>query len=536
VSKDAPDHIELEDGGQLVEVNAYFLGNINRESIGKSDTSQVRFKDDELPGDLQPIYDYPDASVLSEIPMSMGILQSCAEAMEVNVDGRGYELKRRVPEDKLTDPEKAAADAEYERLRSLFDRCNARQSFTKLRKELRQDMEKTGRCAIEVVRDRKGEIREFHRISPIGFYMTKRDKKFTEFEQPIRDPLTGEYKMQVRKERFRRFLQVINGKKTVFKEFGDPRTISYKTGAEVAKNSPEATNEVIFDRYYYSDRRPYGIPPWLCELMKIRGYWESEKTNYFYFKNRAMPEFIVTVSGGNLTDGSRKLIENGFKQLKGSENFGKHITLEAEPQDTGKLAGEKMISPTISIIPMTGANLQDALFQGYQKNAEKAVRRSRRLSPLLLGESEDHTQATARASLIMAEEQVFAPLRRDFDEMINNLILADMLIVYWEYNSLGNNTSDKTMIARVVAPYKEMLPIHVIYQLCGEVMGTEMPDPPEEIRNMPWVQAINFYQRPQLELPEDEPEQPEEKIARELMHVHKILSEAQQEREGHVIS
>jgi capsid portal protein len=272
------------------------------------------------------------------------------------------------------------------------------------------------------------------------------------------------------------------------------------------------------------------MPPYLVEALKISGYWESEKTNYFYFKNRALPEYIVLVSGGHLTEESKEVIKDGFKQLQGSENFGKHITLEAKPQSKGKLMGENLTTPSIEIVPMTAANLQDALFQGYQKNADKAVRRAWRLSPMLLGESEEHTQATARAALVTAEEQVFQPLREDFDEVMNRDILADMQINYWTFKSLGNKTSDKTQVARAVAPYKDVLPVQVVYDVVGSVMGREMPDPPEQFKDMLFGEIVKSFQVPLFpEMPRN-PEEAEEKIAKHLKEVHAMLKSAYEER------
>jgi len=447
---------KMDDGSVMMPASLFYLGwrfdPVNKGISRAEDPNEKFFQDLDI---INP--NYP-AAYLAELKNYLGILEPCVDAMSVFIDGRGYELIPRFPEDKLNASEKTESDQEWERLRTLFDFCNATHSFTKLRKELRKDLEYTGRMAMEVVRDKSGEIREFHRVSPKQLYLTRKDSEPTRYDQPIRDKRSGKYQLQTRFRRFKRYVQIINANKIFFKEFGDPRNISYKTGKPTSKSSDDLATEIIYVGLFSTYDDLYGEPRWIGNLTKILGHWQAEKTNYFYFKNRAMPEYMITVAGGHLTSDTKKSIKNRIEQLRGPENFGKQIIIESSPQSAGKLAGEKLLQPRIEVVPLTGTGLQDALFQGFQEKVEKAVRTSFKLSPILIGMSEDHTQATARAALISAEQHVFAPERQDFDEIVNNRILADLGINYWTFKSMGNKTTDNTMVARVLAPYKDICP------------------------------------------------------------------------------
>ena len=75
---------------------------------------------------------------------------------------------------------------------------------------------------------------------------------------------------------------------------------------------------------------------------------------------------------------------------------------------------------------MFGAESQnDSMFGEYDDKCETKIRVSFRLPPLFIGKTTDYTYATAFASYMVAEEQVFAPERREFDQVINTTLMQD---------------------------------------------------------------------------------------------------------------
>lgn len=514
-----PAVINLSDGGKLVEARVYWFG-YKKKADGRS---AISWPGDNMPGGMEAVRPTYQAPQLQELRKFMSILGDCIRCMVKNIDNRGYELPYRLPGESLSESERAEADSEYETLNGFFECCNADgQNITELRKSLGFDYWTLGRFAIEVVRNMDGTIGELYRIPQSHFYMTKLDKEFTEFEMMVRNPATGRYEPIVKQKRFRRYFQQVDGKKVFFKECGDPRPISSKDG-KPTDNLDELANECIFHAMLWSDDNPYGEPCWIGDLMKIVGHWQSEKTNYYYLNNRGIPEMMILVSGGSLTGDNISILENKFKQLKGPENTGKSIILEAPPESgggAGSLAGEKLIAPKVEVVPLVNKYMTDAMYQDYQKNGETSVRSSFGLSPILLGRSEDHTQATAKAALTTGEEQVFRPEREAIDRLINSKIVAAMEINHVLYCSLGNNTTDQTMVARVMSPYMDALPLGVIWDIVGETIKKEMPDPPEELKDMPWIAVRTRLAMPTIEQePEGEEETEEEKLTRVLRAV-----------------
>ena len=510
-----PTEINLSGGGKLVEAKVYWFGYHDKSSGGGE--SAIKWPGDSMPDGMSAVRPTIEAPMLQELRRFMPILGDCIRCMVRNIDSRGYELPYRLPGESLSDAERAEAGSEYETLSGFLGCCNADgQDVTELRKDLGLDYWTVGRFAIEVVRNMDGTIGELYRIPQSHFYLTKLDKEFTEFEMMVRNPVTGRYGLVKKHRRFRRYFQQVDGKKAFFKEFGDPRDISAKDG-KVTSGTDGLANECIFHAMLWSDDNPYGEPCWIGTLMKIAGFHKADQTNYYYLNNRGVPEMMILVSGGALSKDNVEILENKLKEVKGPANTGKSIILEAPPSETGEFAGEKQLSPRVEVVPLVNKYQTDAMYKEYQKTGATAVRSSFGISPIILGMSEDHTQATARAALITAEEQTFKPEREAIDRLINSKLLAAMEINHVLYHSIGNNTTDQTTIARAVSPFINAMPMSAIYQLVGNTMNIEMPDLDEAMKDLPYFMAIRQGMAPVEEGPEGEGE--EEKLSRILRAV-----------------
>ncbi len=496
--------INLGDGQQLIEARAYTFGKTSYGNFDKTNVSNVMLAEDSRVGGLEIIAPRTNALELSRLLEYSGILGSLTDAMAVNIDCLGYELEARHKDEELTEQELTARDEEYARLIEFFRHINPDQSFTELRYELRIDRETTGRTGVEIVRNRIGEIEELVRVPSIYLFMTKRDREYTEYEINVIDEITGEYKTKIKRKRFRRYVQLVNGKKVFFKEFLDPRPISYRDGSVLSSANPnEEANELIYLKIF-CPHDIYGQPRWYGNRIKIYGLRKSEEVNYFYFDNRAVPEFMITVSGGTLTSDSIQTIKNAFKQIKGTQNAGRSMVLEAVPfMDKNVAPGDQHNAVKIDVKPLTMETVQDALFTDYQKNAKVDARMSFRLPPLIVGDSSDYTRATAKESIIFAEGQVFKPWREQFDALINDRLFPAMEVKYWKFKSKGHSTTDKSLVARAMSPYKEQATLDMIYDMWAKTANVEVPEVPQEFMGKPLFQIMREITPIFPENPED---------------------------------
>lgn len=447
-----------------------------------------------IQGLLDPPYDMKKLSLIYEMS---GALQQHIAAITTNVDQFGWKYDPAVKFDdpdidkkiseaifvesihkkggKLddvkepTDPEVQARKKKLEilskwelnKLKSFFTVCYPDGSFIDFRSKTRNNLETTGNCFWEVLRDKKGEISRIV-IAPVCYIrLTPIDKEPTEIKDrvPVSD-LTWEEVPQTKF--FRRYAEVGNDQKKVkayFKEFGDPRVVSRLTG-KVFKDIEEmradkdikpedgAATEILHLKNYSSISDPYGVPRWIGNLPAVLGSRELDEVNLGYFENKTVPPLALLVAGGRLSKGVVPRIEEFIEQnLKGRKNFHKILILEAEGQ---KNAAGTNIIPTVKFVPLREAQQQDGLFQKYDQANWEKIGSSFRLPRILVGRDESINRATADASLQFAEEQVFEPMRNFFDEIINRKIIASLNITFWKFRSNTPITRNPELLSTVI--------------------------------------------------------------------------------------
>lgn len=352
---------------------------------------------------------------------------------------------------------------EKAKLEAFFRFCCLDESFISLRMKSRQDKEVMGNGYWEVLRNAAGEPAQFTYIPGFTVRLLPLDADPIEITQKIkRAPLSFE-DITVFK-RFRRFVQIFEGRKTFFKEFGDPRVVSAKTGKAFKDHDElkreegqdgakvrEATEMLHFP--IHSPRSPYGIPRWIGVLLSVLGSRQAEEVNFLYFENKSVPPLALLVSGGRLTSESVKRVESFIEnRIKGRQNFHKVMVIEAEsaggPIDPAANAAGRM---KLELVPLTDAQQKDALFQNYDERNIDKVGMSFRLPRLLRGDIRDFNRATAEAALEFAETQVFAPEREAFDWTINRKLLTDLQVKFWTFVSNSPTTRNPLDLAEIVA-------------------------------------------------------------------------------------
>jgi capsid portal protein len=272
-----------------------------------------------------------------------------------------------------------------------------------------------------------------------------------------------------------------------FKEFGDPRVYDNTTGElvppekveswkDTGKPMPEIlrANEVVHFKLY-SCRSPYGLPRYIGNLLSIFGLRASEEINYVTFRNNNIPSMVVLVSNGQLTHGSIERIESFVESaIQGSDNYSKFLLLEAE----GVLEGEDAGQIKLEIKPLVSEQHKDALFQNYAKNNQDNIRRAFRLPPIFVGRTDDYSRTTADTSRRLADEQVFAPERDEFDNFINRRLFPAMDIVYHRFKSNTPNTTDNAQLVKILSDAEKtggMTP-RIARMVLTDILGRELPD------------------------------------------------------------
>ena len=383
-------------------------------------------------GIIEPPY---NLDWLARLPEHSNMLGQCIEAMETNIDGFGFTLEPAF------EFEEGNADAEAERktLLHFFEFCNFELPYSQLRRRVRRDLEVLGNGYWEVIRDGKGDIVWLEHIEGHTMRLTQLDREYTPVTYMIRDDESNELQEYPSRKRFRRYVQIRDGKRVYFKEFGDPRLIDARSG-EVDDNAELPATEIIHFKQYcpYS---PYGVPRWIGNWLAVEGSRQAEEVNYEYFENNTVPPMALLVAG-TLDDKVVERIEDFINdEMKGRKSFNKILVIEASPFGE-VLPGSSSPKVSVQFVPLSDAQQKDSLFDNYDRTNREKIRSSFRLPPIFVGLTSDYTRATARESREVAEEQVFGPERADHDFVINRLLFPAMGVRYWRYKSLPPTVND----------------------------------------------------------------------------------------------
>lgn len=415
-------------------------------------------------GAIVPLYDPRDMCVMFEQSTS---LQPNVAAYRVNIEGFGHRLEPTInlrasdardrirdsiileklydgqKNPKVTDDEielrreELAREMSIERLQTdlFFDYVCADMSFVELRERTRTDLEVTGNAYWECIRNAAGEVAQFVHVPSISVRLMRADMGYTQVDVDERVSAVS-FRKKKRHKRFRRYVQVVYGQLvSYFKDLGDPRWVSAKTGRvfateaafrEAEPDSPAATEMLHFK--IHAPTTAYGVPRWIGTTPEVLGSRSASEVNLTYFKNKAVPPLAVLVSGGRLANGAAERITNYIKDnIQGQENFHSILVLEAEaaagsaPIGAGGTQGSRV---RIEIKPLMEAQQQDALFQTYDANNDGKIGNAFRLPKILRGSTDAINRATAEAALLYAEQQVFQPERAKIDYQINAILAA----------------------------------------------------------------------------------------------------------------
>ena len=452
---------------------------------------------------IEPPFDLLTLAMLLEHNTELG---QCVEAMEVNIEAFGHRYIPRVkavPGVKI--PPKLENQVKSEKIHLInFFAYATKDSFIQFRRKLRKDLESTGNAYFEVIRDTKGEIQQFVHLPSYQIRLGRTSDQMYKVDRKVLELQGNDSVKVVSIKEWRRFrlyaqskalqrrnLQILAGHKTRwYKELGDPRVVDNETGKVLSDEDGVAlegkklptkdkqANEIVhFD--IYSSRSPYGLPRYIGNLLSIFGDRAAEEINFITLRNNNIPSMIVAVSNGQLTEGSiERIVSFAESQIQGFDNYSKFLILEAE----GLMEGEDGSQIKLDIKPLTGSQTRDALFQEYSKNNQDKIRRCFRLPPILVGRSDDYSRATAEASRQLADEQIFAPERDEFDALMNRILFPDMGIVYHQFKSNSPNTTDNQQLVKILAGAEKtggMTP-RIARAMLENILGTELPDFPSE--------------------------------------------------------
>jgi PBSX family phage portal protein len=277
-------------------------------------------------------------------------------------------------------------------LRDWLEGLNQDESFTSVLEKVFTDVHAMGNGYIEVGRTVTGDIGYIGHI-PASTMRVRR----------LRDG----------------FVQIIGNKVVYFRNFG-------------AKNQNYITddprpNEIIHIKEYSPLNTFYGVPDIMAAMPALLGDMLSSQYNIDYFNNKAVPRYIVTLKGAQLTpDAEDKLFRFLQTGLKGQSHRTLYIPL---PGDTETNKVEFKMEP-IENEPQEGS------FGRYREQNRDDILVAHQVPLSKLGGSSSTSVADALAQDRTFKEQVARPAQRNLEKILNKIIREKTDVLELKFNEL----------------------------------------------------------------------------------------------------
>lgn len=369
------------------------------------------------------------------------ILPQCIKAYKNNICGFG--LGVRYKDDIKEAPEMAAEFEKAEKIISLLSQdCDTKQVF----EEAIGERETYGIAYIEVMRDNVGELSQISLIKDtVDMKKTKPLPPYVEY------PFMYDGEEILRKKKFRKYKQEVNGQTVYFREFGDPRIMDMRDGHYLDEGE---TLEIQYQANEILDltvgTKPYGEVRWIGQTLGVDGSRRAEILNNSYFRKGRHTPMAVLIKGGTLTDESRSTLQQYADNIEGEKGQHSFILLEMESTD-GRTDFDQKEKPEIEIKELANILQKDELFQDYIDNSRRRVQSSFQLPDLYVAYTTDFNRATAQTAQEVTEKQVFQPERQSLAWIINNKLLNGYGFKYVEVYFKTPDISNPDDIAKLLS-------------------------------------------------------------------------------------
>lgn len=388
---------------------------------------------------------------------------------------------------------------------AFFESCCSNMSFIKLRRNVRTDIESHGWGCFEMLRDRYNRLKRLAYVPGYTVRPLEDDGDLVDVvENDAITPLSVDREIIVQR-RFQIYVQIVNDRKVYFKSPGDPRVVSritgkvYKSADAMRASDDEGDNPVEANELVYislhSPKTQCPPPRWIGNLLQVLGGREADETNYYYLKNDAIPYGLLFVSGGTIPGNIKERLESKLStEMRGSEGAGKVLVIQATPMGK-KTADGPVVLPQIEFRSLRGDHETDALFTGYDVRGGDRIGASFRMPPMLRGYTPSNlNRATAIASILFAESQVFQPERDDIDWILNKWIVPEIgggirLLKMVSNSPPTRGVDELSEVIRSAAPQGGLLP-NEIRALLAEMLNKPMAKIREEWARQPMAMTL----------------------------------------------
>lgn len=277
-------------------------------------------------------------------------------------------------------------------LRDWLESMNSDESFTETLEKVYTDVSATGNGYIEVGRTTTGEIGYIGHI-PATTVRVRR----------LHDG----------------FVQIIANKVVYFRNFG-------ATNKNPITDDPRP-NEIIHIKEYSPLNTFYGVPDVIAAMPSLIGDAFASQYNVDYFQNKAVPRYVVTLKGAQLSSEAEdklfRFLQTGLK----SQN---HRTLYIPlPGDNDQNKVEFKMEPIEN-------GVQEGSFHQYRQQVRDDILVAHQVPLTKLGGGDTTNIAAAMSQDRTFKEQVARPAQRNLEKILNKIIREKTDVLEFKFNEL----------------------------------------------------------------------------------------------------
>jgi PBSX family phage portal protein len=219
------------------------------------------------------------------------------------------------------------------------------------------------------------------------------------------------------------YVQIRQGLTRFFGEAGDrygddPTLMDGETGetADDARNlENDPANELIFMLNPSPLTTYYGVPDWVAATRTIAADEAAKDYNHDFFDNAAIPRYAVKVTGGELTEESKRDLREMFQNLQGEP----HRTVLLEVEKFNNRASDDV---EIELVPLSASRTEDMDFEGFRDRNEHEIAKVHEVPPVLLNRTETTNRSNADAQRQEFALDVIAPEQRKFEARLYQVL------------------------------------------------------------------------------------------------------------------
>ena len=229
------------------------------------------------------------------------------------------------------------------------------------------------------------------------------------------------------------FVQIVADKVVYFRNFG--------ANNENPLTTDPRPNEIVHFKEYSPLNTYYGIPDVISAMQAIKGDQFAAQYNIDYFENKAVPRYIVTVKGAQLSPESEERL---FRFLQTGLRGQNHRTLYVPlPSDN---EGNKV---EFDMHPIENS-VQDASFKDYRKQNRDDILMAHQVPLSKLGGGDGQVAASISQDRTF-KEQVTRPAQRHIQKIINTIVREKTDVVELVFNE--TTLTDEVALSQIHERY-----------------------------------------------------------------------------------